>query len=138
MTTPVPLASFVRLYAGDCPVSAYRIVTACLQLSSPLAPAPRGLSSGCVPLRGESAAGRTGPRLAVAELGYGPPGVNHMDFTSRKTHFSLLPYQIKSDITGHSTVPVADGGLPGEESDGNLHDAPHWVPHDDPGTRAPL
>lgn len=74
----------------------------------------------------------------MAELGYGPPGVNHMDFTSRKTHFSLLPYQIKSDITGHSTVPVADGGLPGEESDGNLHDAPHWVPHDDPGTHAPL
>ena len=71
------------------------------------------------------------PRLAGAGLGYGPPGVNHKDSISRITHFSLLPYQIKSDITGHSTVPVADGGLPGEESGGNLHDALRWVPKDD-------
>jgi hypothetical protein len=58
--------------------------------------------------------------------GYGPPGGNHRDSISRITYFYSLPYQVKSDITGYSTVPVADGGLSGEESDGNLHDASNW------------
>lgn len=77
-------------------------------------------------VRPRSVAMRNAPRFPRRVAGYGPRGVDHTDFSSRKTYFYSHAYQVKSDITGYSTVPVADDGLPGEESDGNLHNASNW------------